>query len=204
MRKATKTVAMWFGITAGLAALEHGYFEILQGNVRPPGLMFPSWGEAVCDPVRMWHACEPAMSILPSFLLSGILTIFLSLGLMVWTVWFIQRRHAGWVQMALAVLLLLFGGGFFPPIIAFVGGLAGIADQPSLELESRAVSSVSQPGCGPGRWSFSWSGPSVSSSFGYFFNDLLKSIMVFGVLVILGSLVLSVYSAYAHDAVSQA
>jgi hypothetical protein len=50
MRKATKTVATWFGVTAGLAALEHGYFEILQGNVRPSGVMFPSWGADVRDP----------------------------------------------------------------------------------------------------------------------------------------------------------
>lgn len=203
MRKATKTVAMWFGITAGLAALEHGYFEILQGNVRPPGLMFPSWGEAVCDPARMWHACEPAMSILPSFLLSGILTIFLSLGLVVWTVWFIQRRHAGWVQMALAVLLLLFGGGFFPPIIAFVGGLAGIRINRPLNGKPDGLIRFTAR---------LWPWPLViflvwtvgQFPFGYFFNDLLKSIMLFGVLVILGSLVLSVYTAYAHDAVSQA
>ena len=45
MRKATKTVAMWFGIVAGIAGLEHGYFEILQGNTRPASLaFFPSMG----------------------------------------------------------------------------------------------------------------------------------------------------------------
>jgi hypothetical protein len=38
---------------------------------------------------------------------------------------------------------------------------------------------------------------------GYFFNDFLKSIMGFGLLLILALLPLSVYSAYAHDAVSQ-
>jgi hypothetical protein len=32
MRNATKSVATWFGITAGIAGLEHGYFETLQGN----------------------------------------------------------------------------------------------------------------------------------------------------------------------------
>ena len=45
--------------------------------------------------------------------------------LIVWAIWFVQRRHGGWVQMALSVLLLFFGGGFFPPIIGFIGGLAG-------------------------------------------------------------------------------
>ena len=34
MRRATRTVASWFGIAAGTAGIEHGYFEILQ--VSPP------------------------------------------------------------------------------------------------------------------------------------------------------------------------
>lgn len=37
--------------------------------------------------------------------------------------------------------------------------------------------------------------------FGYFFNDLLKSIMFFGVGLILAMLPVSVYTAYAHDVV---
>jgi hypothetical protein len=31
MNRATRSVAIWFGISAGIAGLEHGYFEILQG-----------------------------------------------------------------------------------------------------------------------------------------------------------------------------
>ena len=36
---------------------------------------------------------------------------------------------------------------------------------------------------------------------GYFFNDFLQSIMGYGLLLILSMLPLSVYAAYAHDAV---
>jgi hypothetical protein len=100
MRKATKTAAMWFGVTAGLAALEHGYFEVLQGNVRPAGVMFPSWGADICDPTQAWHACEPAMSLLPSFLLSGILTILLSLTVIVWSGWFLQHKRGGLILIS--------------------------------------------------------------------------------------------------------
>ena len=67
MRSATKTVATWLGILAGIAGLEHGYFETLQGNTPAAGLMFPSWGTDICDPAKLWHACEPAMSLLPNF-----------------------------------------------------------------------------------------------------------------------------------------
>jgi len=38
---------------------------------------------------------------------------------------------------------------------------------------------------------------------GYFFNDFLKSIMGFGLLLILASLPLSVYTGYARDAAGQ-
>ena len=38
---------------------------------------------------------------------------------------------------------------------------------------------------------------------GFFFNDFLKSIMVFGLLLILVMLPLSVYSAYAKDVVGK-
>jgi len=202
MRKATKTVATWFGVTAGLAALEHGYFEILQGNVRPSGVMFPSWGADLCNPEQAWHACEPAMSLLPSFLLSGILTVLLSLAILVWSGWFLQRRQGGLVLILLAIALLLVGGGFFPPVIALVGGLAA-------RQINRPVNG--KPGGLTRSASRLWPWPLViylvwtvgQFPFGYFFNDFLKSIMGFGLLVILGSLALSVYTAYAHDAASQ-
>jgi hypothetical protein len=123
MRKATKTAAAWLGVVAGIAGLEHGWFEFLQGNTRTPSLAFPYWGPP-CAPKEIWHACEPAMSILPNFLITGILAMLFSLALIVWAGWFVQRKHGGWVQTAISLLLLLFGGGFFPPVIAFIGGLA--------------------------------------------------------------------------------
>jgi hypothetical protein len=198
MRKATKTVALWFGVTAGLAAFEHGFFEILQGNVRPAGLMFPSWGAEVCDPARAWHACEPAMSLLSNFLASGILTILFSLAVIAWSGWFIQHKQGGLILILLAVALLLVGGGFFPPVIALVGGLAGT--QINRPLNARPGGFI--------RFAAKlWPWPLViylvwtvgQFPFGYFFNDFLKSIMGLGMLVILGSLALSAYSAYAQD-----
>ncbi len=198
MRKATKTVAAWLGIVAGIGGLEHGYFEFLQGNTRPSGVAFPSWGPP-CVPDEIWHACEPAMSILPNFLLTGLLAMLLSLALIVWAGWFVQRRHGGWVQMALSVLLLLFGGGFFPPIIAFVGGLAGMQIHRPLPGKPNRLTRLAAR---------LWPWPLVifvgwtlgQFPFGYFFNDFLKSIMYISLLVILTSLPLAVYTAYAYDA----
>jgi hypothetical protein len=198
MRKATKLVATWLGIVAGIAGLEHGYFEFIQGNTPTPGLAFPSWGPP-CVPEEIWHACEPAMSILPNFLITGILAMLLSLALIVWVGWFLQRRHGGWVQMALSVLLLLFGGGFFPPIIAFVGGIA--ATQINRPL-SRRPARLTRYAARLWPWSLvifvAWT--LGQFPFGYFFNDFLQSIMVVSMLVILTSLPLALYTAYAYDA----
>jgi hypothetical protein len=55
MRKATRIVAASLGVAAGIAGLEHGYFEILQGNTRPEGLMIVSMGSP-CVPEEIW--CE--------------------------------------------------------------------------------------------------------------------------------------------------
>ena len=199
MRKATKNVAFWLGILAGIAGLEHGYFEILQGNTRPAGLAFASWGANICDLAKMWHACEPAMSILPNFLATGILTILLSLAVIAWSIWFIQRKYGGWALIGLSIVLLLFGGGFFPPLIGLIGGAAGTQINRSFS---------GQPGAFTRFAAKIWPWPLVllvgwllaQFLVGYFFNDALKSVMGLVLLFIVASLPLSVYVGYAHDA----
>ncbi len=201
MRKATKAVTMWLGIVAGIAGLEHGYFEILQGNTRPAGLAFPSWGPDICDPAKIWHACEPAMSILPNFLITGILAMLLSVVLIAWAGWFVQRRHGGLAQIGLSIALLLFGGGFFPPLIGIIGGAAGTQINQPVSGRPGAVTRLAAR---------LWPWPLVllvgwllaQFVIGYFFNDALTSVMGFVLLFIIVFLPLSVYVGYAHDAVA--
>jgi len=202
MRKATKTVATWLGVVAGIAGLEHGYFEILQGNTQPSGLMFPSWGANICDPEKLWHVCEPAMSILPNFLATGILTVLLGLAVIAWSVRFVQRKHGGLGLILLSILMLLFGGGFFPPLIGLIGGAAGTQINRPLG---------GQPGTLTRLAAKLWPYPLVllitmllaQFPVGYFFNDFLKSIMVWVLLFIVTFLPLSMYTGYARDAVQK-
>jgi hypothetical protein len=202
MRKATKTVAACLGVLAGLAGLEHGYFEILQGNHTPAGLMFVSWGSDVCDPAKIWHACEPAMSLLPNFLITGIVTVVLSLIIIVCSAAFVQRKHGGMVLLLLSIVQLLLGGGFFPPLIGILGAVAGI--QINRPLAGKA-SGPTEIAARLWPWTLvvliAW----LLGEFllGHFFNDFLKSIMGFSLLLILILLPLSVYSAYAHDAIEE-
>ena len=84
MRKATRIAAIVFGVLAGIAGLGHGVTEILQGNNRPPSFMFASIGDP-CIPEKAWHACEPAMTLLPNLLLAGILAVAFGLLMIIWS-----------------------------------------------------------------------------------------------------------------------
>jgi hypothetical protein len=151
-------------------------------------------------PEEIWHACEPAMSMIPNFLITGMLAMLLSLMLLVWAVWFVQRKYGGWIQMALAVLLLLFGGGFFPPIIAFVGGVAGTQINRPVSGQSARITRFAAR-----LWPWAlvlFLGWTLGQfPVGHFFNDFLQRMMYVSLLVILTSLPLAVYTAYGHDAV---
>jgi hypothetical protein len=198
MRKATKAVATWFGVVAGVAGLEHGYFEILQGNTKPDSLMIVSIGPP-CVPEEVWNTCEPAMTVLPNFLITGILAVIFGLLILVWSAAYVQRKHGGTVLMLLSVALLLSGGGLFPPLIGLVGGAAGTKINKPLPDK--------QPGGVSHLVARLWPWPLVIFTVwvlgqfpvGYLFNDFMQSLMEFSVLLIFTMLPLSVYTAYAHD-----
>jgi hypothetical protein len=198
MRNATKSVATWFGIAAGIAGIEHGYFEILQGNTRPESLMIASMGPP-CEPTEIWNACEPAMTIIPNFLVTGILAIIFGLAILIWSIAFIQRKHAGVVLILLSIALLMFGGGLFPPLIGIVGGIAGLKINKSLgdKHPDKFLQFIARLWPWPlvifmtwilGQWIV-----------GYFFNDFMQQAMYYGVILILTMLPFSVITAYAYD-----
>ena len=198
MRVATKSVAAWFGLTAGLSGTMHGYFEILQGNAKPGSLVITSIGPP-CVPEEVWNSCEPAMTIVPNFLITGILAVIFGLVILVWSLAFIQRRHGGLMLIVLSLILLLFGGGFFPPLIGIVGGIAGLKiNQP---LSARQSSGMLRFAARLWPWPMIiflvWVFGQIAV--GYFFNEILQRFMWFGILLIFIALPLSVYCAYAYD-----
>jgi hypothetical protein len=202
MRKATKITATWFGIAAGGASIEHGIFEILQGvarpDSRPAGLMIASMGPP-CVPEKIWNSCEPAMTIIPNFLITGILAVIIGLAVLIWSIFFIQRKHGGTVLMLLSIAMLLLGGGIFPPLIGLIGGAAGIKINKPLTRK--------QPGSMLRVSAALWPWPLIifltwiigQWIVGYFFNDFMQQAMYFGVVLIIVTLPLSVFAAYAHD-----
>jgi hypothetical protein len=45
-----------------------------------------------CNPERVSHACEPAMTVVPSFLITGILAIIVGITTMIWAAFFVQQK----------------------------------------------------------------------------------------------------------------
>jgi len=86
-------------------AASHGPGEMLQGNISPDGLVIEAWPELTV------LAGEPAMTIIPSFLVTGILTIIFGLLVAVWAAKFVQRKNGGLVLILLSIIMLLVGGG---------------------------------------------------------------------------------------------
>jgi hypothetical protein len=62
-------------------------------------------------------AGEPAMTVVPNLLVTGILAVIVGLAVAAWSVWFVGRQDAGLVLLLLSLLLLLVGGGFGPPLM---------------------------------------------------------------------------------------
>jgi hypothetical protein len=105
----TKTTASTIGVLLGIAGLvNHGIFEVFQGNTPTNGLFIEAIGEAN----RFWlHGNETAFTIIPNFLVTGVGVILVSLAVILWSVKFIQIKHGATVFLLLLLLLTLVGGG---------------------------------------------------------------------------------------------
>jgi len=106
---ATRVIATTIGVFCGLfSGINHGIFEILQGNTPTNSLVINAIGEAQ----RFWiEGTEPAFTIVPNFMLTGILSILVGLALVVWSIWFLPIKHGRSVYLGLFILSFLVGGG---------------------------------------------------------------------------------------------
>jgi hypothetical protein len=116
---ATRAVASVLGVFAGVSGASHGPGEILQGNAAPSGIMIQAW------PNLTLLGGEPAMTVLPSFLLAGVLAIIFGFVVATWAAWFIPRRNGGLVLVLLSIMMLLVGGGIVPPVFGVIAGIIG-------------------------------------------------------------------------------
>jgi len=116
--RATKTVASIFGGLVGLAGIQHGIFETLQGNIATNDFMI----DAIGPGQRFWeYATETALTIIPNFLVTGILAVIFGLLVTIWAGAFIDKKYGAWIFGLLSLILWLVGGGFAPIFMSILG-----------------------------------------------------------------------------------
>ena len=205
MKNATSVFASTFGGIMALAGIEHGIGEVLQGNVAPSGMMILSWPE-----LEFFRNVggEPAMTVIPNLLVTGILAILVSLVFLVWVIRFVQRKHGGLVLILLSIIMLLVGGGIFPPIIGIIVGAVGTKINAPLSWWRAHLSDGLRRFLGKvWPWSFvacltAWLAlfPGINI-LGYFFGVNDPNLTVILMLFALGSLLLTIFTGFAHDSI---
>lgn len=116
----TIAVASILGIFAGIGGASHGPGEILQGNIAPDGIIIEAW------PALTLLAGEPAMTLIPSFSISGILTVTTGVAVTILAATRIQSKNGALILILLSTMMLFVGGGLIPPAFGVVGGVIGL------------------------------------------------------------------------------
>jgi len=98
-----RVTASVIAVLAALTSMVHGYREILFGNTPTDGMLLVSVG---------------AFTVIPNYLVTGIATVLVSLGIIVWALGFLGTRRGPFVLLLLVIALFLVGGGF-AHVIAF-------------------------------------------------------------------------------------
>ena len=107
---ASRIIVTTLGIILGVTGMVHGYFEVLQGNKSTDGILI----QAIGPEHQMWmYGGEEAITLIPNFLITGIITMCISVLVMIWTLFFIHKKYGSSVFLLLNILSLLTGGGIF-------------------------------------------------------------------------------------------
>ena len=107
---ATKIIAKTLGALTGIIGFNHGFFEAIQGNHATGGFVINAVGKG--NSWTVWsNGGEGAFTIVPNFLVTGILTMVVGALLAVWSAGFIHTKKGGTVFLLLSSMLFLFGGG---------------------------------------------------------------------------------------------
>jgi hypothetical protein len=71
--------------------------------------------DAIGPAQKLWEDDEAAVTIVPTFMVTGI-AVIVGIVLTVWSAVFLRRRYGAAILMPLSVVLWLVGGGYAPPL----------------------------------------------------------------------------------------
>lgn len=120
--KASRVMVLTYGIFCGFLGLGHGLLEVLQGNTSTKSLIIDANGHQTD---LIFQGSEPAMTIIPNFLVTGIVAMVVSLSIILFSLFLKKRRDAIFLIL-LSMILLFVGGGFTPIPFGVLAGIAGI------------------------------------------------------------------------------
>ncbi len=107
---ATKAIASTMGVLTGISGFSHGTFEALQGNHKTNGFVINAVGKG-SSYTRWTNGGEGAFTLIPNFLITGILVIIAGLLLAVWSARFIDAKRGSSIFLLVGTILFLVGGG---------------------------------------------------------------------------------------------
>jgi hypothetical protein len=118
------------GIIGGSICALHSYGEFAYKNEKMVGLFFEAnTGRSLLNiPTDQWTGWI-ALSIIPSFLISGIIVSVLSIAIFVWCIIGVKYKNAGLILICIFLTAMIFGGGFIPIFIGIIAGIFGIRMQ---------------------------------------------------------------------------
>jgi|GEM_PF-212601 len=118
INRATRATVAVLGVVFGIGGIGHGFFEALQGYKPTDGLLIHAIGEAN----RLWvYGNEPAFTIIPNFLVTGVAAMLVGLAVIIWSAGFLQRKDGPRTFLLLFILLFLVGGGIGQVLFFTVG-----------------------------------------------------------------------------------
>jgi hypothetical protein len=204
VKSATRVLVSRLGTLAGLAGVEHGVGEMLQGNVAPDGMMIVAWPEWELFRIL---AGEPAFTIIPNLLVTGLLAILASLAYIAWATVLVERKNSSLLLLLLSVAMFLVGAGYGSALLALIVGLVAtrLNARPGwwhehLPAGIRKASAVSWPLANVAcvmAWLLLMPG-SIILALVFGTDNVAPAVYAF-ILAAFGTLLLAVFTGLAHD-----
>jgi hypothetical protein len=104
-----RVIVAAFGVLCGLTGIIAGCFEVQQGNIATSGFVISTIGPnySMADDFTYF-----AVSIIPNFLVTGILAIIVSCLVIMWSVRFVHKKNGVLILLGLSIMQMLVGGGW--------------------------------------------------------------------------------------------
>ena len=139
VNSATGVIASALGVLVGIGSIDHGVLECLQGARPTSGLIVNALG-----PGYRWtvwkQGGEGAVTLLPNFLLSGIVASLLGVIMIVWALRRLHSHHGPIIFLLLGVASFLTGGGVAQVVLFTLTWAAARKINAPLELRRRILS----------------------------------------------------------------